>query len=264
MDGPHPLERPGLQEIQVAERDEPDFVKIAAIDPIVLFEPFQDLVMLVAQVNAGRAHHHADARGGIVQPLVVARIHPRQDFAADQHVRAHEGGVAEILEDTADGERRHSNLGHEQPADGVPAAEMRVGELLAHHAAVPGEFPVRPVSGHQLIAENIEEAAVRRHRAAIDQLVLEMERHRRRNDRHGGALLDLGEILFQALVQIIGRRDGGLIGNHIDPVRILLERIGGQLPLDIHRQQEYESHGDGEPHKVHRPIDLILFQEVPK
>ena len=220
--------------------------------------------MLVAQVNAGRAHHHADARGGIVHPLVVARVHPRLDFAADQHVRAHEGGVAEILEDTADGERRHPHLGHELPADGVPVAEMRVGELLAHHAAVPGEFPVRPVSGHQLIAENIEETAVHRHRTSMEQFAVEMERHRTVHPAHGGALLDLGEILFQALVQIIGRRDGGLIGNHIDPVRILLERIGGQLPLDIHGQQEHERHGDGESHEVHRPIDLILFQEVPE
>ena len=56
------------------------------------------------------------------------------------------------------------------------------------------------------------------------------------------------------LVQPVSHRHIILIGNHINPVCILLKGICGQLPLDIHRQQEHEGHRHREAHEVDRRI----------
>ena len=45
-----------------------------------------------------------------------------------------------------------------------------------------------------------------------------------------------------------------LVGDDIGPVGILLEGIRGQLPLDIHRQQEHERHRHRQSHEVDHPV----------
>ena len=119
---------------------------------------------------------------------------------------------------------------------------MDIGELPAHHTAVPGHTPVGFVAFHQVIAEHLKEGTVRSHRAAIYQLSSNGKSISRSHVSHAATLLDLREVVLQMLVQPITHLDAVVIAYNKNPVGILLERIRGQLPLDIHRQQEDKCH----------------------
>ena len=102
---------------------------------------------------------------------------------------------------------------------------MGIGKLPAHHTAVLGNAPVGLVSFQQIITEHLKEGAVSRHRAAIDSFSVNVERCRRCDVGHAATLLNFREIVLQVLVQPVTHRHVIFIGNHIDSVRILLERI---------------------------------------
>ena len=131
---------------------------------------------------------------------------------------------------------------------------MGIRKLPAHHTAVPGHEPVGFVAFHQVITEHLKKGAVRRHRAAIDSFSVNVERCRRCDIGHATPLFYFRKVVLQMLVQPIAHIYVIFASNSIDPVCILLERIRGQLPLDIHRQQEHKCHRNGEAHKVYSPV----------
>ena len=104
---------------------------------------------------------------------------------------------------------------------------MGIGKLPAHHTAVLGNAPVGLVSLHQVIAEHLKEGAVRCHRAAIDSFSVNVERCRRCDVGHATSLFYFRKIVLQMLVQPIAHRNVIFIGNHVDPVGVLLESIRG-------------------------------------
>ena len=259
---------PVLQEIHVPERKDADLVVVAHIDPEVLLQPVQHFALLRIEIGSGVRHDETDATGCIVHMLVVGRVRFRHHLSAYQHVRRFEDGIAEILIDTANGQLCILGpiyiLHRENLADGILFPEMGYGECLAHHATVPGDAPVGFVAGHEVITEHFEESAVGGHRAAIDTFAADGITDGLRHHRHAAAFLDLREVVLQVLVQPIGHGDIVIVGDQINPVSILLEGVRGQLTLDIYGQQQHESHRHGEAHEVHRPVQFVLFKEVPE
>ena len=102
---------------------------------------------------------------------------------------------------------------------------MGIRKLSAYHAAVPGHEPVGFVAFHQVITEHLKEGAVRCHRAAIDSFSVNVERCRRCDVGHATSLFYFRKIVLQMPFQPLSHRHIILIGNQINPVRILLERI---------------------------------------
>ena len=232
----------------------PDFIVLALVHPEILFAPIQDVTLPGLEVGIRISHHKADSAAGVAHPLVIRGIDLCHYLSPQQDIRSFQDGVSEIFIDTANGELIVSIIVCNHLTNRIFIPEMDIGELPAHHTAVPGHTPVGFVAFHQVIAEHLKEGTVRSHRAAIYQLSSNGKSISRSHVSHAATLLDLREVVLQMLVQPITHRHVILIGNHIDPVRILLEGIRGQLPLHIYRQQEHEGHRHREPHEVDSPV----------
>ena len=237
LDGLRSVPGPFFEKIHIPERNNPDFIVLAFVHPEILFTPIQDVAMPGLQVCTWISHHKADAASGVAHTFIMGRIDLGHNFAPHQHVRSFQDGVPEIFIDAADSKRiiRIIIQGYDL-ANRILVTEMGIDKLPAHHTAVLGNAPVGLVSLHQVIAEHLKEGAVRCHRAAIDSFSVNVERCRRCDVGHATSLFYFRKIVLQVLVQPITHHHVILIGNHINPVRILLERIRGQLPLDIRRQ----------------------------
>ena len=238
-----PVVVPVFQEIHIPERNNPDFIVLAFVHPEILFTPIQDVTLPSLKVGARIGHHKADAASGVAHPFIMGRIDLGHNFASHQHIRRLQDGIAEVFIDAADSKRiiRIIIQGYDL-ANRILVPEMDIGELPAHHTAVPGHTPVGLIALHQVIAEHFKEGAIRCHCATIHQFASDGKGRSRSNIGHAAALLDFREIVLEVFVQPIAHRDPVVIGNHIDPVRILLEGISGQLPLNIRSQQEHERH----------------------
>ena len=243
LDGLRSVPAPFFEKIHIPERNNPDFIVLAFVHPEILFTPIQDVTLPSLKVGARIGHHKADAASGVAHTFIMGRIDFGHNFAPHQYVRSFQDGVPEIFIDAADSKRiiRIIIQGYDL-ANRILVPEMGIGEFPAHHTAVPGHTPVGLIALHQVIAEHFKEGAIRCHCATIHQFASDGKGRSRSNIGHAAALLDFREIVLEVFVQPIAHRDPVVIGNHIDPVRILLERIRGQLPLDIHRQQEDKGH----------------------
>ena len=68
----------------------------------------------------------------------------------------------------------------------------------------------------------------------------------------------------EMLLQVVRAADEVLVGVDIDAVRILLERVGGQLPAHEHCQQQHEGQGNCQTEKVDKGVEPVLADEVEK
>ena len=99
-----PVVVPVFQEIHIPKRDYTDLVVVALIDPEVVFQPVQDLVVLGIEIGSGIGHHKTDTSSGIAHILIVSRVCFRHQLAPDQHIRRLEDGVAKVFKDAAHGQ----------------------------------------------------------------------------------------------------------------------------------------------------------------
>ena len=200
-------------------------------------------------------HHKADTAACVAHFFIIGRIGFGHYLATQQHIRSLQDGIPEILIHATDGELAIIIfvIGY-YLTDGVFVPEMGIGKLLAHQTAVPGHAPVCLVAFHKVITENVKERAVGCHRASVNQFASDGESVGRRQIGHAATLFYFREVVFQVLVQPVSNIDLSFSGNHIDSVCILLKGIRGQLPLNIHRQQEHECHRHRQSNEVDSPV----------
>ena len=254
-----------FQEIHLPERDETHIVILAFVHPKILLQPVQDGIVLGLQICTGMRHHEADTAAGVAHLFIVGRIYLGHNFSPHQHIRGLQDGIAEVFIDTAYGNKRSACIIElDNLADGIFVPEMGIGKLFAYHAAVPGDAPIGFAALGEFITENLKKGTVSCHRVAVNQFAADGERIGRSHIRYTAALFNLREVVLEVLIQPITHRDALFTGYYIDPVGILLERIRGQLPLDIYCQQKHERHRHRKPHEVHPRIQFVLSKKVPK
>ena len=221
----------------------------------MLFAPAQNVVLPGQKVGVRVCHHKAYSASGVRHIFIVGRIGLGHHLAAHQHVGRLQDGIAEILVDATDRKGKTTRIIElDDLADGVFIPEMGIGKLLAYHTAVPGNAPVSLVALHQVIAEHLKKGTVGRHSATIYPFPVNGKGGGGGHIGHAATLFNFRKIVFQVLIQPIAHRNVILIGNHVDPVGVLLKGISRQLPLDIHRQQEHEGHRHRQSHEVDSPV----------
>ena len=66
------------------------------------------------------------------------------------------------------------------------------------------------------------------------------------------------------LVEPVGHVDVLLVRDDKNPVGVLLEGVGGELFLHIHRQEQHEGHRDGQAQKIDDGVKFVPFQKIEK
>ena len=194
----------------------------------MLFTPAQNVVLPGQKVGARVCHHKAYSASGVRHIFIVGRIGLGHHLAAHQHVGRLQDGIAEFLVDATDRKGKSTLIIElDNLADGILFSEIGVSKLFANHTAVPGNAPVSLVTLHQVITEYLKKSAVCRHGATIYPFPVNGKGGGGGHIGHAATLLDFRKIVFQVLIQPIAHRNVILIGNHVDPVGVLLESIRG-------------------------------------
>ena len=254
-----------VEEVDVEQRDEVDFLAFTVfVRPVDFFHETEQVVLLGGEVGPGAGHDKGEAEAAITHLLVVKGIVVDAVFAADDDIGLLEGAVAEVVEDGGNGQ-----LGEvagiavsEGFAHGALAGEMGVGKLAANGAAVVGGFPFGHAAFDQGVGEDVEKVDVGVGHIGVYGLLARADIEGRLFvvSPTGGGLY-LGVAVFEVIVEPVGRNKVLVVAHKVDAVGILLEVVGGALPLHVDGQQQHEGHGESEANQVDGGIELVAREE---